>query len=70
MKLTDLQFEAADCCGIHETITVTRDDGAEVGLMRGEDDTYSVTLYRNGGLWRRECCVSAERAQQILDGAE
>lgn len=70
MKLEDLTFTAGDCCGVHQTVTVPRSDGAEVGLLRIDDDTYSVTLYRNGGLWHRECCVSAERAQQILDGAE
>ena len=70
MILSDIQFAAEDCCGIHQTATVTRADGVEVGLMRGEDDTYSVTLYRNGGLWKRECCVSPERAQALLDGAE
>lgn len=69
MKLADLTFAAEDCCAIHQTATVARPDGIEVGLMRGDDDTYSVTLYRGGGLWRRECCVSAERAQALLDGA-
>lgn len=70
MKLNDLQFTADDCCAIHQTATVARADGVEVGLMRGDDDTYSVTLYRNGGLWKRECCVSAARAQELLNGAE
>ena len=69
MKLDDLQFVSDDCCGIHKTATVTCDDGTVVGVMAGEG-IYSVTLYRNGGLWRRECCVSAERAQALLDGAE
>lgn len=69
MKIDDLQFVADDCCAIHRTATVTRPDGVEVGIMAG-DGIYSVTLYRNGGLWRRECCVSAERAQALLDGAE
>lgn len=70
MKLAELQFTADDCCAIHQTATVTRADGVDVGIMQGEADTYSVTLYRNGGLWKRECCVSAERAQALLDGAE
>lgn len=70
MKLQEIQFAAEDCCGVHQTATVAREDGVEVGLMQGENDTYSVTLYRNGGLWRRECCVTAERAQQLLDGAD
>lgn len=70
MKLQDIQFAAGDCCGIHQTATVSRADGVDVGLMRGEGDTYSVTLYRGGGLWKRECCVTADRAQALLDGAE
>ena len=69
MKLADLNFAPDDCCSIHSTATVTRDDGTEVGVMAG-DGVYSVTLYRNGGLWKRECCVSPERAQALLDGAE
>lgn len=69
MKIEDIQFATADCCGVHATATVTRADGVEVGLMAG-DGIYSVTLYRNGGLWRRECCVTGERAQELLDGAD
>lgn len=69
MKLEDLNFAVEDCCGVHRTATVTRADGIMIGVMAG-DGIYSVTMYRNGGLWKRECCVSAERAQQLLDGAE
>lgn len=67
MKIQDLAFQAADCCAEHQTALVTRSDGVEAGVLRIDDDTYSVTLYRGGGLWRRDCCVSAERAQQIID---
>lgn len=70
MTLNDLDFVAADCCREHLTATATRSDGTDVGLLKLDDGTYSVTLYRNGGLWKRECCVDAERAQALLDGAE
>lgn len=70
MKLADLEFMAADCCREHSTAFTTRADGTGVGLLGLDDGTYSVTLYRDGGLWRRECCVSPERAQALLDGAE
>lgn len=69
IRLDDLNFERADCCATHQSATVLREDGVEVGLVRGDEDTYSVTLYRNGGLWRRECCVTAERAQALLGAA-
>jgi len=66
MKVDDLVFETADCCGIHLTTTIKIDDKTDLGIIAGDDGTYSVTFYKNGGLWKRECCVSKNQLQELI----
>lgn len=66
-KVSELQFEIAGCCGTHESATVEREDGVTVGIIRGEEGMYSVSLYNSEGLIGRESPVNEERVDQILN---
>lgn len=65
MKLSDVVFKTEDCCGHHETATVTLDDGRVVGLRRSED-VYSITYYGDGGKIGSEDHIDAKRVEEVL----
>ncbi len=53
MKLQDLTFVAADCCGSHKSATVSLPDGRSIGITEGEG-VYGVAIYNaDGGLLQR-----------------
>ena len=65
MKLSDIKFDAQDCCGVHESAHVTLASGQEIGLQRG-DDVYTITYYKDGGVTGREARVDAARVEVVL----
>lgn len=65
MKLSDVVFKTEDCCGHHESATVTLDDGRVVGLRRS-GDVYSITYYDGGGKIGSENQVDAHRVEEVL----
>lgn len=67
IQVTDLQFAIAGCCGTHESVTVERADGVTVGVIRGDEGTYSVSLYNSAGLMGREVGVGADRVEQLIN---
>lgn len=67
IQITDLIFENADCCGIHASSTVNVGGGFEVGVHRGDNDTYSIAVYKNGGLLYRKSQQSITEVENLLN---
>ncbi len=65
MKLSDVIFKSEDCCGHHESATVTLNDGRVVGILR-HGDLYSLTYYGDGGKIGSEAHVDATRVEEVL----
>lgn len=67
MKLVDIVFHPADCCGQHLSATVELPGGRALGLIKGSDDRYAVAHYQDGALVRREADVGAETVELIIN---
>lgn len=65
MKLSDVVFKTEDCCGHHESATVTLNDGRVVGILRN-GDVYSLIYYGDGGKIGSEAHVDAKRVEEVL----
>ena len=66
MKLQDLTFVAADCCGSHKSATVTLPDGRAIGITEG-DGVYGVAIYNaDGGLLKRLSNQTTEQVDALL----
>lgn len=66
-RLEDLVFKTADCCAFHQTATVRRADGVEVGVQRSDDGlTFSASLYGPRGLLTRHVGLSAQSVNDLL----
>ena len=70
-RLQDLVIETADCCAFHQTATVRRADGVDVGLQRSEDGlTFSASLYGPRGLLTRHVGLSAQSVDKLLSACD
>lgn len=63
--MKSLVFKAEDCCGDRPSCTVDLGDRA-FGVTRIEDNLYNVTLYRGGGLLRRELGLTLDGVQALI----
>lgn len=63
--MKSLVFKAEDCCGERPSCTLEIGDRA-FGILRLDGDLYNVTIYRGGGLLRRELGLTLDGVQALI----
>lgn len=66
IKIDDLAFESASCCGSCLSASATLDSGEIVGILRRDDGLFDLSFYNDKGLIRRSLGMTAQQVEAIF----
>lgn len=66
MKVDDLVFESASCCGTCVAATVDLSNGEQVGIVRRDDGLFDLSFYGEKGLLRRLLGQTVEQVEAVI----